>query len=87
MAAASSDSATVLSTAISDTAHLSCNSIEVQGDQLIVFDVALSVDYSIDDGNVGIDFASGSQGIVCPGVTVELLSPPAGTAFTPDAAT
>ena len=77
----------VLSTTVSDTAHVSCNSIEVQGDQLIVFDVALSVDYSIDDGNVAIDFASGSQGIICPGVTVELLSPPPDTAFTTNTAT
>ncbi len=76
----------VLSTTISDTAHLSCQNIEVQGNQLIVFNVALTAEYSIDDGNVSIDFASGSQGIVCPGLTVELLTPPAG-AFTPDSAT
>ncbi|GKS65364.1 hypothetical protein YTPLAS72_26680 [Nitrospira sp.] len=77
----------VLSSTISDTAHLSCKNIEVQGNQLIVFDVALTAEYSIDDGNVSIDFASGSQEIVCPGVTVELLTPPAGGALTPDATT
>ncbi len=61
---------------ISATAHLSCNSIEVQGDQLVVFEVAFVADYSIDDGSIDLDFASGDNAVIPPALNIELLTPP-----------
>jgi hypothetical protein len=73
----------VLSETISDTAHLSCKNVEVQCGQLIVFDVALVAEYSVHDGNIGMDFSSSNHQIVCPGLNVELLTPPVGVASAP----
>jgi hypothetical protein len=61
---------------VSASTHLSCNTIEVQGNQMVVFEVAFVADYSIDDGNIDIDFASGDRSVVCPALNIELLTPP-----------
>jgi hypothetical protein len=61
---------------VSATAHLSCTTIEVQGDQMAVFEVAFVADYSIDDGSIDIDFASGDRSVICPVLNIELLTPP-----------
>jgi hypothetical protein len=58
------------------TSHLDCTSIEVDGDQIVVFEVAFVADYAIDDGSIDIDFASGDRSVVCPVLNVELLTPP-----------
>ncbi|HVT53912.1 MAG TPA: hypothetical protein VHE77_20200 [Dongiaceae bacterium] len=65
----------VLNQSISTTAHLGCTSIEVQGDQMAVFEVALVADYSLDDGHAVADF-SADRAIFCPGLNIELLTPP-----------
>jgi hypothetical protein len=61
---------------VSASTHLSCNTIEVQGSQTVVFEVAFVADYSIDDGSIDIDFASGDRAVVCPALNIELLTPP-----------
>jgi hypothetical protein len=61
---------------IAASTHLSCDTIEVQGDQTVVFEVAFVADYSIDDGSINVDFASGDRSVVCPALNIELLTPP-----------
>jgi hypothetical protein len=61
---------------VSASTHLSCNTIEVQGDQIVVVEVAFVADYSIDDGSIDIDFASGDRAVICPALNIELLTPP-----------
>jgi hypothetical protein len=68
---------------VSATSHLSCNSIEVQGDQIVVFEVAFVADYSIDDGSIDIDFAGGDKSVLCPVLNIELLTPPGSMPTTP----
>jgi hypothetical protein len=62
---------------------LSCDTIEVHGDELVVFEVAFIADYSIDDGSINVDFASGDRSVVCPALTIELLTPPGPTVTSP----
>jgi hypothetical protein len=61
---------------VSATTHLNATTIEVQGDQMAVFEVAFVADYSIDDGSIDIDFATGARSVVCPALNIELLTPP-----------
>jgi hypothetical protein len=61
---------------VSKTAHLNATTIEVQGNQIIVFEVAFVADYSIDDGSIDIDFATGPRSVICPALNIELLTPP-----------
>ena len=63
---------------ISETAHLNCTNIEVQGNQVVIFEVAFVAEYSIDDGNIGLEFKSAEREILCPALTVELLTRPSG---------
>jgi hypothetical protein len=43
-----------------------------------VFEVALSLDYDDDSGNIDADFASGDFQIACPVVVFSLLNKPPG---------
>jgi len=62
---------------ISGSYHLSCTNVEVEANQAVVFQVEFQASYRIaDGGSVDIDFNSGDYSLVCPGVTVELLTPP-----------
>jgi hypothetical protein len=61
---------------VSATTHLSATNIQVQGSRIVVFEVAFVADYSIDDGSIDIDFASGNRSVVCPALNIELLTPP-----------
>jgi hypothetical protein len=68
----------VVNRTISNSSHLTCNLIEVQANQLIVFEVAFVADYSIDDGNVIMDFGKSDPNneIICPALQIDLLSAP-----------
>ncbi len=68
----------VVTRTISDTSHLSCNYIEVQGNQLVVFEVAFVAEYSIDDGNVVLNFGNSNPGyqVLCPALNIDLLTQP-----------
>jgi hypothetical protein len=61
---------------VAETAHLACDSILVEGNQTVFFEVALVATYSIDDANVVLNFADNGGAITCPALTVELLTPP-----------
>jgi hypothetical protein len=61
---------------VSASTHLSAANIQVEGSRIVVFEVAFVADYSIDDGSVDIDFASGNRSVVCPALNIELLTPP-----------
>jgi hypothetical protein len=69
----------VVTQTISDTNHLSCSEIEVQGDELVVFEVALVASISIDSGNVEMSFDTPNE-IMCPALNVDLLTSPSITA-------
>ncbi|GAB2175897.1 hypothetical protein [Dongia sp. agr-C8] len=56
--------------------HLSAANIQVEGSRIAVFEVAFVADYSIDDGSIDIDFASGDRSVICPALNIELLTPP-----------
>jgi hypothetical protein len=43
---------------------------------LVVFEVAMELDYGVDDGDVEADFESGDFSIVCPGVVFDVLNNP-----------
>jgi len=61
---------------ISGSFHLSCTNIEVEANQTVVFQVEFEATYTISDGgSVVLDFDFEDNSIVCPGVTVELLTP------------
>jgi len=61
---------------VSATTHLSATNIQVEGSRIVFFEVAFVADYSIDDGSIDIDFASGDRSVVCPALNIELLTPP-----------
>jgi hypothetical protein len=69
----------VVSEAISNVSHLSCTEIEVQGDQLVVFEVGLFANISIDDGNIAMSFDTPNE-ILCPALNIELLTAPVAAA-------
>jgi len=61
---------------VSASTHLSATNIQVQGSRMVVFEVAFVADYSIDDGSIDVDFASGDRSVICPALNIELLTPP-----------
>lgn len=61
---------------VSATTHLTASNIQVEGSRIVVFEVAFVADYSIDDGSIDIDFASGDRSVVVPALNIELLTPP-----------
>jgi hypothetical protein len=61
---------------VSASTHLSASNIQVDGNRIVVFEVAFIADYSIDDGSIDIDFASGNRSVVVPSLNIELLTPP-----------
>jgi hypothetical protein len=62
--------------AISGAYNVSVNSnIDVDGDEIVVFEVSLVVACTIDNGHILAEF-SDQGSVTCPGVIVELLSPP-----------
>src|SRR5690242_14792365 len=67
------------SRSISGEYHLSCSNIEVQPSQIVVFEVACFADYWIDEGGnivLDFDFDPANYEIVCPALTIELLTAP-----------
>jgi hypothetical protein len=72
----------IVNQTISSASDLRCNSIEVAGDQIVVFEVALVADYTIDDGHIAVDFTS-DLAILCPVLNIELLTPPPAPPITP----
>jgi hypothetical protein len=61
---------------VSASTHLSASNIQVEGSRTVVFEVAFVADYSIDDGSIDIDFASGDRSVIVPALNIELLTPP-----------
>lgn len=61
---------------VSATTHLAASNIQVDGNRIVVFEVAFVADYSIDDGSIDIDFASGDRSVIVPALNIELLTPP-----------
>jgi hypothetical protein len=61
---------------VTKSAHLSASNIQVEGSRIVVFEVAFVADYSIDDGSIDIDFASGNRSVIVPALNIELLTPP-----------
>jgi hypothetical protein len=59
--------------------HLSCSNIEVDSGQTVVFEVALDAQYYIDNGSITLDFDYSDYSVLCPGLTVELLTAPPAT--------
>jgi hypothetical protein len=55
---------------------LSVSDIQVQAGQTVMFEVALAATYSIGDGSITLDFSYGDYLTMCPGLTIELLTPP-----------
>ncbi len=65
--------------------NLSCSDIHVEGDQLVVFEVACSADWWIDGGSIvlAFDFDPARRWVACPVLNVELLTEPQGSAVIP----
>ena len=59
--------------------HLSCNDIQVQGNQVVVFEVACSANWWIGEGGsivLDFDFDPGAYRVACPVLNVDLLTEP-----------
>lgn len=67
--------------------NLSCSDIQVDGDQLVVFEVACSADWWIDGGSIvlAFDFDPARRWVACPVLNVELLTEPQGSVVMPPA--
>jgi len=65
-------------TSVSDGVSLSTTMFAVPPNDVVVFEVALSLDCYNDDGNIDADFASGDFQIACPVVVFSLLNSPPG---------
>ena len=66
-------------TSISTGVSLSTTMFAVPPGDVVVFEVALSLDCNIDGGSIEADFASGNFKIECPVVVFSLLNSPAGS--------
>jgi hypothetical protein len=68
-------------TSIFGAYHLACSDIQVQGNQIVVFEVACSADWWIDEGGditLDFDFDPGAYKVACPALHIDLLTPPQG---------
>jgi hypothetical protein len=65
-------------TSISSGVSLSTAMFAVPPGDVVVFEVALELDYDNDSGNIDADFASGAFQIACPVVVFSLLNSPPG---------
>lgn len=65
-------------TSVSDGVSLSTTLFAVPPNDVVVFEVALSLDCYNDSGNIDADFASGDFQIACPVVVFSLLNSPPG---------
>ena len=65
-------------TSVSDGVSLSTTMFAVPPNDVVVFEVALSLDCNNDSGNIDADFASGDFQIACPVVVFSLLNSPPG---------
>jgi hypothetical protein len=65
-------------TSISQGVSLSTTMFAVPPNDVVVFEVALELDYDNDSGNIDADFASGEFQIACPVVVFSLLNSPPG---------
>jgi len=65
-------------TSISSGVSLSTTMFAVPPGDVVVFEVALELDYDNDSGNIDADFASGDFQIACPVVVFSLLNNPPG---------
>lgn len=63
-------------TTISAGVSLNRTMFAVPPREVVVFEVALLVDYKNDDGNIEVDFAKGSFNITCPVVVFSILNSP-----------
>jgi len=72
----------VVNQTVASASELRCDTIEVAGDQVIVVEVALVADYTIDDGHIALDFTS-DMAVLCPVLNIELLTPPPPSPPTP----
>jgi hypothetical protein len=55
---------------------LSVSNIEVDSGEFAVLVVEFSATYDVYNGSIRLDFESGDNSIICPGVNLELLTPP-----------
>jgi hypothetical protein len=72
---------TINSQDIVGTFALSCNDIQVQPGQIVVFEVAGSADWWIDEGGsitLSFDFDPAGRQLMCPALVVDLLTAPQG---------
>lgn len=65
-------------TSISQGVSLDATMFTVPPGNVAVFEVAVALDYRVDDGNIEADFQSGDFRIACPVVVFSLLNSPAG---------
>ena len=65
-----------LSTVDGQLNSLSISNIEVDSGEFAVLVVEFSAEYVVYNGFVKLDFESGNNAIICPGVNLELLTPP-----------
>jgi hypothetical protein len=65
-------------TSISQGVSLDTTMFAVPPNDVVVFEVALEIDYDNDSGNIDADFASGAFQIACPVVVFSLLNSPPG---------
>jgi hypothetical protein len=68
-------------TSISSGVSLSTTMFAVPPNTVVAFEVALSLDYNNDSGDVEADFESGNFQIACPVVVYSLLNSPPGAAM------
>jgi hypothetical protein len=66
-------------TSISSGVSLDTTMFAVPPGDVVVFEVALELDYDNDSGNIDADFASGDFNIACPVVVFSLLNSPPGS--------
>jgi len=64
---------------ISSTYHLSATDIQVPANEMVIFEVACMANWWIDGGSIVLDFDfdPANYSIMCPALTIHLLTPPA----------
>ena len=64
---------------LSDVVDFEVDQFVVPPNGVVVFEVALNMSYSVDDGHVHINFEDGGHEVVCPAISIALLTPPVAT--------